>query len=153
MTCNPRSRSLISMLAVCLVFLTGSTLAGQTVPLFDGRTFSGWTTLEGQPIGEGWEIVDGVIHRKAGAGRAGQLITEQEYGDFDLRFEWRIAPKGNSGLKYRVRSFDGKILGCEYQILDDSSFTEQLPPTGMTGSLYDVYEPNECRFLRPCRRI
>ena len=65
------------------------------------------------------EVVDGVIHLKKEGRRAGHIVTEREYGDFKLSFEWAIAEGGNSGLKYRVRKFGKRVLGCEYQIYDD----------------------------------
>lgn len=117
---------------------------------FDGTSLAGWTTQSGDPVTHGWEIVDGVIHLKKEDQRAGNILTAVDYGDFDLSFEFKIAPGGNSGIKYRVRSFGGRILGCEYQILDDWGLSHKRPTKGTTGSLYDVYEPagNEL-LMRP----
>jgi len=117
---------------------------------FNGEDLNGWTTLAGEPVSQGWEVVAGVIHRKDLADRAGHIITEVEFGDFDLSFEFKIAARGNSGLKYRVGKFAGATLGCEYQILDDQSFSHERPTKNTTGSLYDVYEPNAEAFsLKP----
>lgn len=114
---------------------------------FDGKTLDGWTTQDGKPVTQGWEIVDGAIHLKKDGRRAGNIVTAQEFGDFDLSFEWKIAERGNSGLKYRVRTYGNKVLGCEYQIYDDEG--RKVSPKNSAGALYDLYEPNEAKQLKP----
>jgi hypothetical protein len=75
-----------------------------TVSLFDGRSFDGWVMLDGSPVNDGWEIVDGAIHLKAGRKRAGSIRTVDSFGSFELEFQWKVAAGGNSGVKYRVRA-------------------------------------------------
>ncbi len=110
---------------------------------------SGWTTLDGRPVTKGWEVIDGMIHLRTDGARGGNIVTQHEYENFELRFEWKIAPGGNNGIKYRVRDFDGKTLGCEYQIIDDNGYSYKLPPRGLTGSLYDLYEPTLAEIALP----
>lgn len=109
-------------------------------PLLAGETLDNWMTLDGKPVTQGWEVVDGAIHLNRGKKRAGHIVTRHEYGDFELSFEWKIAERGNSGLKYRVRKYGRKTLGCEYQIYDDGKTGGALG-RGSTGSLYALYEP------------
>lgn len=116
--------------------------------LFDGKTLKGWTTQEGKPVVGGWEVVDGAIHLKPGNDSAGNIITAREYGDFDLSFEWKIAAGGNGGLKYRVRDYEGKLRGCEYQIIDDAHYGKEVTPRTSAGALYDLYEPTQEKKLR-----
>lgn len=123
------------------------TKAAAAVDPFDGKTLGGWTAVDGKPVGEGWEVAGGVIHRKPG-GRAGNIVTAREYGDFDLSFDWKIAAKGNSGVKYRVRSYGGSWLGLEYQIYDDAA-VKKVKPVGSSGALYDLFEPNQDKALKP----
>ena len=123
--------------------------ADQDARIFDGQTLGGWTTFDGRPITKGWEVVDGMIHLDPSADRTGHIVTAEEYGDFDLQFEWKIATGGNSGIKYRVREFGSRALGCEYQILDDVGYPRTLKPKGLTGALYDVYEANSAKYLKP----
>ncbi|MHC4404078.1 MAG: 3-keto-disaccharide hydrolase [Planctomycetota bacterium] len=145
-----RNSTIVSLAAVTVLLVTGSSLeAQQTIPLFDGTSLDGWTTLDGQPVTKGWEVVDGIIHLNIERGRAGHIVTEQEYGDFELRFEWKNVAGGNSGLKYRVRQFGNKTLGCEYQIIDDNRYRVKLRPKGSTGALYDIYEPNDAKVVNP----
>jgi arylsulfatase A-like enzyme len=118
--------------------------------LFDGKTLDNWMTLDGKPVTKGWEVLDGAIHLNKEKARSGHIVTRDEYGDFDLSFEWKIAERGNSGLKYRVRQYGKKTLGLEYQILDDPKFQNGQPSgKGSTGSLYALYEPNEKKALKP----
>jgi hypothetical protein len=114
---------------------------------FDGKSLAGWTTLDGKPVTVGWEAVDGVIHLRKDGQRAGHIVTAQEFGDFQLSFEWKIAPKGNSGIKYRVRNYGNKTLGCEYQVYDDTK--GRVQPKNSAGALYDLYEPNSEKELKP----
>jgi hypothetical protein len=124
-------------------------LAQEALPSpFDGKSLAGWTTLDGKPVTQGWEVVDGTIHLKKEGKRAGHIVTAQEFGDFTLSFDWKIAPRGNSGIKYRVRSYGGKVLGCEYQIYDDG-LARKVQSKNSAGALYDLYEPNETKQLKP----
>lgn len=116
---------------------------GKPIALFDGKTLGGWTTEDGKPVAGGWKVEDGVLFRDS---RGGNIFYEREVGDFELTFEWKIAKGGNNGLKYRVRKYGGRSLGCEYQILGETkpSFSK-----GSCGSLYVLYEPNEKKKLNP----
>jgi hypothetical protein len=118
--------------------------------VFDGKSLDNWMTLDGKPVTAGWEVLDGAIHLNKEKKRSGHIATRQEYGDFDLSFEWKIAERGNSGLKYRVRQYGKKTLGIEYQIFDDPTFENGQPSgKGSTGSIYALYEPNEKKALKP----
>lgn len=136
----------LSLTAILLI--SCALLADEKFPFpFDGKTLDGWTTQDGKPVTQGWEIVDGAIHLKKDGRRAGNIVTAQEFGDFDLSFEWKIAERGNSGLKYRVRSYGSKVLGCEYQIYDDEG--RKVAPKNSAGALYDLYEPSDLKQLKP----
>lgn len=120
---------------------------GPAISLFDGETLDGWTTLGGGPISDGWEVVDGTIHRK---GSGGYLVVDQDFTHFILDFEWKISEGGNSGLKYKVKKFEkGGWLGCEYQILDDANHPNGNKVKTSAAALYDVYAPAEHKVLKP----
>jgi hypothetical protein len=141
-------RVLITNVFTALLFSTG--VAQEQPPLFDGETLAGWTMLDGSAVTKGWEVVDGAIHLKSAEGRrVGHIITDREYGDFDLSFEWKIAPGGNSGVKYRVRDYGFGIRGCEYQILGSGNDEEQSAGRGSTGGIYDLYEPLATKQRKP----
>jgi hypothetical protein len=152
-----RSSSVFRRLLVCWV-LVGSPVRSEdsaTGPWpspFEDTSLAAWTMLDGKPVGEGWEMVDGVIHLARRGPRVGAIMTAEEFGDFDLSFEWRISPRGNSGIKYRVRMYEGRWLGCEYQMYDDDRVTKSGSkgnPKHLSGALYDLYPPNDAKKLLP----
>lgn len=109
------------------------------VAIFNGENLDGWVTQDGAPASAGWEVVDGTLHL-VGKG-SGMILTQRLFGEFDLRFEWKITEGGNSGIKYRVRDYDGARLGIEYQLLDDPKYFDGILGKGSTGSLYALYSP------------
>ena len=143
-------RIALSSCVLACYFLTtslGSDGRAETHPLFDGKSLAGWVTANGKPVSGGWEVSDGAIHRKKGGPRAGNILSKRVFGDFKLSFEWAIAEGGNSGLKYRVRSFKRRVLGCEYQNYDDAK--RALTPKQSSASLYALYAPNDKKNLKP----
>ena len=72
--------------------------------LFDGRTFAGWEDpAKKSPPGDSFIIVDGCLKATARPRISEDLFTTDTYRDFELEFEWKIAPAGNSGVKYRIQ--------------------------------------------------
>lgn len=116
------------------------------VPLFDGRSLEGWH-LYGKPSEPvtGWEAVDGALKRTAASG---DLISDRSYGDFDLRFEWKIAPGGNSGVFYRAAESKEAVYwtGIEYQILDNDRHPDgKNGPDRHAAAVYGMYPPQNAR--------
>ena len=116
------------------------------ISLFDGKTLDGWTSPTGGKPGAGWKVEDGCIHREA---KGGDLISEKEYGDFELEFEWKISAKGNSGVKYRLRKSPGGWLGPEYQVLDDAGHPNGKVEDTTAASLYEVVPAAKDKVLKP----
>lgn len=116
------------------------------VLLFDGATTNGWTTTKKQPVPPGgWEIKDGSINTILG-GKGADIITAEEYSDFDLSVDFKITPGCNSGIKYFFTSYQtGGNLGCEYQIIDDKLGEDTKQANHLAGSLYDVLPPDESK--------
>lgn len=112
------------------------------VALFDGRSTQGWHLYgqRGRPVA-GWSVRDGALVR---SGPGGDLVGDGDYGDFELRLEWKIAPGGNSGVFYRVRENDEPIYhgALEYQVLDDRRHPDARNGADRrAGALYDLYPP------------
>ncbi len=129
--------------------LLASASAQVATPLFNGKDLSGWTTSDGKPVTAGWVVEPGgILHRAA---KGGDLFTASEYGNFELSWEWKISPGGNSGLKYRVQAYPEKgFLGCEYQILDDLNHPDgKIGPHRQTAALYDILPPSPSKPLLP----
>lgn len=87
-----------------LLLLGGSLplLAQEWVTLFDGKSFAGW---DNRPIAGklAWTIEDGCLTAIPGSTRA-DLMTLREFRDFELEFEWKVPPAGNSGVKYKLQA-------------------------------------------------
>jgi hypothetical protein len=118
------------------------------VPLFDGKTLSGWTTLAKKPVTQGWVVEDGVLHRKD---KGGDIYTEKDYGNFILEFEWKSAVNTNSGVKYRMMYYGKEYLGPEYQVFDDGEPAKPKigNPTQRTAAIYELFAPNDQKKLNP----
>ncbi|HUF79889.1 MAG TPA: DUF1080 domain-containing protein [Burkholderiales bacterium] len=72
--------------------------------LFDGRTLNGWEDpAREKPPGDAWTVEDGCIRAVPKARVREDLPTLETFGDFELAFEWKISPRGNSGVKYRIQ--------------------------------------------------
>jgi hypothetical protein len=114
--------------------------SNSSVSLFDGKSFAGWTGLDGKTPGAGWSIKDGVLQLD---GEGGNLISEKEYSDFDFEWEWKLAEGGNNGVKYWVTKVGGKEwLGIEYQMLDDNKHPDaKNGAKRLTASFYDIQAP------------
>jgi len=117
-------------------------------PLFDGRSFEGWTTKTGKPVSAGWEVRDDSLHRH---GAGGDIVTTAEWADFELEFEWKVAAGANSGVKYRVGEYApaGRDIGPEYQVLDDAGHANGKNPKTSAGSLYDLIPASAAKKPRP----
>ncbi len=72
--------------------------------LFDGRTFAGWQDpARRSPPGDSFTIEDGCLKAAAHPRITEDLFTRDAFRDFELEFDWKIAPGGNSGVKYRIQ--------------------------------------------------
>ena len=134
-----------------------STPVGEWRLLFDGRTTSGWRSVNEDTFpNEGWTIEDGNLisnpadEKESGSGS--DIMTNEEFSDFILDWEWKMLTKGgNSGVKYFVKeNLPGNEKygpGLEYQILDDENHPWMLEGKMKPGdfhtmaSLYEIYPP------------
>lgn len=108
--------------------------------LFNGKDLTGWKVLPGGKM-EVWGADKGVLFVNGSGGA--WLMTEKEYGDFEVRLEWKVPVKGNSGVALRAPLMgDPAYQGMEIQILDDANY-KNLRPTQYTGSIYDVVGPSK----------
>lgn len=118
--------------------------------IFDGKTSKGWRGVYQDRFPEkGWEITNGLLTKIPATGgesaAGGDIITDKQYTNFDLRLEFNLSPGGNSGIKYfvleRQPKPEGSAWGCEFQILDDDKHPDaKMGKSGnrTVSSLYDL---------------
>jgi hypothetical protein len=113
-------------------------------PLFNGQDLTGWEGA-GQEAEACWKVENGLLMC---TGKKGPwLRTKEQYGDFNLRLEYRLKAAGNSGVYVRVPedgNHHGKGAGVEIQILDDfAPQYKSLKDNQYTGSVYAVAPATE----------
>ncbi len=144
---NPRS---LAVSAVGLVLLAASLSscthdkeeAAGWKPLLDGKTTQGWRTFRKHSFpAQGWVVEDGWLHCLGKDG--GDIISDAEFDDFEVQWEWKQARDGNSGVKYFVTEKRNSALGHEYQMIDDERNGDAKAANGkrVTASFYDVLAP------------
>jgi hypothetical protein len=106
--------------------------------LFDGQTTAGWRGYRQREMPSGWQAIDGALTR---VGDGGDIVTDDQFANFELALEWKVAPGGNSGIFYRVtedkeRSYHS---GPEMQVLDDAKHQDGKSRLTSAGSLYGLY--------------
>lgn len=107
-----------------------------------------WRTIDGQPVEQSWLFHDGEIQLTQPRGGSGSLISPPLPENFELSFDWMIHSGANNGLKYRVRWFEDRWLGIEYQMIDEPIPLTELS-RGSTASIYDLFAPSIDKPLRP----
>ncbi|MDB5230161.1 MAG: glycosyl hydrolase [Chitinophagaceae bacterium] len=124
--------------------------------LFDGKTLMGWH-IYGKPGSPGaWHAGEGALYvdmndRKTFGG--GDLVTNEEFGNFDFKYEWKISPKGNSGLIFYVKEDTVKYkntynTGPEMQVLDNDGHPDGKIIKHRAGDLYDLIKVSK-ETVRP----
>jgi hypothetical protein len=110
--------------------------------LFNGKDTTGWRSFKKQTFPmRGWRVKDGWLHAQAKDG--GDIITDAQFEDFELHWEWRLSPNGNSGVKYFITETRNSPIGHEYQLIDDDRNDDARQRDGrrVTASLYDLIKP------------
>jgi hypothetical protein len=158
-------KGLLAVVAVSLVAAT--TLLGQSPKqeraLFDGKSTKGWRGFKKATFPEkGWVIENGWLKRLAKAkgttgqdsGGPGDIITVDTFDNFDLQFEWKVAPGGNSGVKYLVNEDRSGPIAHEYQVIDDARHPDaKIGVNRSTAALYDAIPAPANKPMKPAGEI
>jgi len=112
--------------------------------LFNGKNLDGWRDYAGHGVIGPWTVEKGSLAALGkGSDSTGYIITEKEYKNFIITFDWRISEGGNSGLLYHVVERPEYkvpyVTGPEYQVIDDAGFPQKLEKWQMAGADYAMY--------------
>lgn len=127
---------------------------GGWTSLFDGKSLTGWRGYKkADTAGTRWTVQDGLLTLPAKDGKdtrgSRDIITTGTYDQFELVWEWKVSPGGNSGLKYFILEDMDAAIGHEYQLIDDALHPDaKIGPHRQTAALYDVL-PAADRKLKP----
>jgi len=105
--------------------------------LFDGANLDAFRNYRQERLGPGWQARDGALVRAARG--AGDIVTRDQFGAFELQLEYRISPGGNSGIMFHVTEEEPQPwqTGPEVQILDNAAGQDPQK----AGWLYQLYAP------------
>ena len=128
--------------------------------LFDGKTLTGWRGFHSQTAPTGWNVADGCISKPKTTSEnrqgGGDLITVDQFENFELSIEWKLEKGGNSGIKYLVSENlppTGRSgVSFEYQVLDDDNHPDAkqgIAGNRTSGSLYDLIPASKDKKLKP----
>ena len=128
---------------------------GEWISLFDGKTHNGWHAFNKPGEIKNWTIEDSamVCLGAAEGDTGGDIVTDSEYENFELTWDWKITKGGNSGVMYHVvESPKYKApyeTGPEYQLIDDVDFPGKLEDWQKTGADYAMNTTNEKKKVNP----
>lgn len=115
--------------------------------LFDGTSTSAWRGYRQQTMPAGWRIVDGILTK---TGSVGDIMTKDQFGDFQLALDWKLSPAGNAGIFYRgTEEYDHIYWSApEYQLLDDAGHPDGKSRLTAAGADYALY-PAPAGVVKP----
>lgn len=111
--------------------------------LFNGKDLSGWSSPKGTALDTDWKVENGVLSlNETGTKTHLDMISVDEYSDFDLRVDFKLTEGANSGIKYFFTRYnEGGWLGMEFQIIDNAQHPDaKLGRNGnrQLSALYDM---------------
>jgi hypothetical protein len=118
--------------------------------LFDGKSTDAWRGYQSETMPAGWKIVDGVLTKATGTN---DIITREQFGDFELKLEWKLDSAGNAGIFYHATEEYPKVYwsGPEYQLLDDAAASDGKNRLTAAGAAYGLY-PSPAGIVKPANQ-
>lgn len=123
------------------VLTDGEVRAGWAL-LFDGETLNSWRGFKRSDAPAGWRVDEGTLALEPGI-EGGDLVTVEEFSDFELRIQWKISPNGNSGIFFRVSEEVDRTWesAAEMQVLDNDGHPDGRNPLTSAGANYALHAP------------
>jgi hypothetical protein len=120
--------------------------AGEWRPLIDS-TMSAWRGYKEAQMPKGWKVADGVLSKVVSTN---DIVTKDEFENFELTFDWKVHPGGNAGVFYRGNEEFQKIYQTapEYQLLDDAKHPDGKSRLTSAGADYALY-PAPAGVVKP----
>lgn len=113
--------------------------------LFNGHNTQGWRAYNNKPY-DSWEVINGQLHcKEKEVKQRADLITTDQYDNFELSIDWKVGKGANSGIIYRAQETSGPSheTGPEYQLIDDEGYPQKLEAWQHSGADYAMYPPNQ----------
>jgi hypothetical protein len=109
--------------------------------LFAGDSLEQWRSYDEDEVNDGWANENGCLTRVAWGG---DIISREQFADFELKLDWRISDSGNSGIFIRGDESESSIhhTGYEMQVLDNAGHSDSRDPSHRAGALYDMFIPD-----------
>ncbi|MBD1384014.1 DUF1080 domain-containing protein [Mucilaginibacter rigui] len=148
-------------LAAAMVFVGSQSFAQAKkagwVSLFNGKNLKGWHGFNKRGEVKNWEIENGALvclGTVKGTDTGGDIVSDKQYSNFELAWEWKIDKGSNSGVLYHVveePKYEASYLtGPEYQIIDDIGWVpDKLEEWQKTGADYAMHIPNDLKKVMP----
>jgi len=115
--------------------------------LFDGKNLDAWRGYKNATVPKGWRIAEGTLTKNT---RVDDIVSKDEFGDFELEMDWKIGEAGNSGIFYRgTEEYDHIYWSApEYQLLDDVKGEDNKTRFTCAGAAYALF-PSPAGHLKP----
>jgi cytochrome c len=110
--------------------------------MFDGSSTNGWHSFRKTSVGQAWKVNDGSIYLDTSSKDGGDLVSDKEYENYELKIEWKIEKCGNSGIIFNSIESDkyyaSYVTGPEMQVLDNECHEDAKIIKHRAGDLYDL---------------
>ncbi len=123
----------------------GTSAAAQSKPgawlsLLSANSADAWRGYKMTTLPPGWSVADGVLSKTK---TTEDIITKDEFSNFEFETEWKLEKGGNSGVFYRASEEFERVYwsAIEYQLLDDANAPDGRNPLTSAGSAYGLYAP------------
>jgi hypothetical protein len=154
--CSTSSKPAADSSAVTTSTTTSTSVATTSAPdtmwrtLFDGTNTDAFRGYKSQTLPAGWHIADSTLTK---SGSAGDLVTKDQFGNFELTLDWKLSPGGNAGIFYRANENNDKVYmsGPEYQLLDDAKHPDGKSRLTSAGADYGLY-PSPAGVVKPANQ-